>query len=432
MDKSVLVVGAGIAGIQAALDLANMGFNVYLVEKTPAIGGRMAQLDKTFPTNDCSMCMLSPKLVEAGQHPNIELMTYCEIERISGFAGDFKVKIKKKARYVDADKCNGCGICQEKCPWKADSEFNAGISKRKVIYTPFAQAVPNTPVIDREHCVYFQKGTCRACEKFCPVEAIDFEQEDEIVEVEVGAIILATGFDLYDTSLLKEYGYGIIKNVINAMEYERLISASGPTMGELKRPSDGKSPKKLAFIQCVGSRDVNHKLYCSTVCCMYATKEAILANEHYPDLKAFILYTDLRAVGKGFQGYINRAKEEYGVTYIRSRPGKITEDPQTTNPIIWYEETTTRKIESLEVDLVVLSQALVPSCNFVEISGKLHISLDEYGFVRIPDKLFHPVDTETPGILACGFCLGPQDIPTSIIQASGAAARVAEIIQSGD
>ena len=320
----------------------------------------------------------------------------------------------------------------KKIPMPIHAEFDMGLKSRAPVYLPFLQAVPNVPVIDREACVHFATGKCKICEAVCPAGAINFEQEDEIVEVEASAIILATGFDLYDTSLLKEYGYGSIKNVINAMEYERLISASGPTGGELKRPSDGKIPEKLAFIQCVGSRDVNHKLYCSTVCCMYATKEAILANEHHPDLRSFIFYTDLRAVGKGFQGYINRAKEEYGVTYIRSRPGKITEDPQTTNPIIWYEETTTRKLESLEVDLVVLSQALAPSCNFVEIADKLHVSLDEYGFVCIPDKLFHPVDTETPGILACGFCRGPQDIPSSVIQASGAAARVAEIIQSGD
>jgi heterodisulfide reductase subunit A len=329
--KSVLVIGGGIAGIQSSLDLANMGFQVYLVEKTPSIGGRMSQLDKTFPTNDCSMCILAPKMIEAGRHPNIRLLTYSEVKEVAGPPGKFRVKIRKKARFVDEEKCTGCGVCVTKCPWKVDSEFDLGLSKRKAIYTPFAQAVPNIPVIDTEHCVYFLKGTCRACEKFCEAGAINYDQEDEIIEAEVDAIILASGFDLYDPSGLEEYGYGKIKNVITAMQYERMISASGPSGGQLQRPSDGKTPKRLAFIQCVGSRDTHHKLYCSSVCCMHATKEAILANEHYPDLKAFIFYTDMRAVGKRFQEYIARAEQvrgdhrqnqnQHGGRYGRALPG---------------------------------------------------------------------------------------------------------------
>ena len=901
MDRAVLVIGGGIAGIQASLDLGNMGFKVYLVEKTPAIGGRMAQLDKTFPTNDCAMCMLSPKLVEAGRHPNVEIITQANVEKIEGEAGDFKVTILKPPRYIVEDKCTGCGDCAEVCPVERPSVYEQGLAKRKAVYRPFIQAIPNIftisknerapctttcpinnnaqgyialirqgkfkealqlireknplpsvcgrvctrpcetecnrrdvdesiairalkrfvadyglsigeeimpvprtkeemvaivgsgpagltaaydlvkmgygvtifeslpvaggmlavgipeyrlpkDILEREieaiqklgveiklnthigkgltinalwsqgykaifmavgahrslklnipgenldgvyhgvsflrdvnlgkrikvgkkvavigggnvaidsartalrlgapevfilyrrsrqeilateeeiegaenegvdihyltapirilgnggkvtaiECVRTELGEpdasgrrrpipiegseftieadfvipsigqvpdpsflpegskfqfgrdgtfevdpvtlatnvpgvfaggdavsgpatvveamvagrrvsnsidrylrgedlragwegefmttthapldvdvlkvekkprqevptlpveervrnfkeielgftedialteanrcldcgicaeCLECVKACKAEAIDHFQKEKTVELSVGAIILATGFDLYDTSPLQEYAYGKIKNVITAMEYERMLSASGPTAGELKRPSDGKIPERLVFIQCVGSRDVKHKPYCSAVCCMYATKEAILANEQYPDLRSFIFCTDLRVVGKGFQEYIIRAKKEYGVTYIRSRPGKITEDPQTANPIIWYEETTAREVKSKEVDLVVLSQALIPSHSFVEVAGKLHISLDEYGFVHIPDKLFHPLDAETPGIFACGFCRSPQDIPSSIIQASGAAARVAELISSGD
>ena len=272
---------------------------------------------------------------------------------------------------------------------------------------------------------------CRECEKACEAKAIAHDMTEEYIDLNVGAIILATGFDLYDPSALEEYGYGKIKNVVTAMQYERMISASGPTSGQLKRPSDGKRPKRLAFIQCVGSRDTRHKPYCSSVCCMHATKEAILANEHYPDLKPFIFYTDLRAVGKRFQEYVTRAKQEYNVTYIRSRPSKITEDPETANPVIWYEDTTTRKIDRMEVDMVVLCQALIPSNGHKDIGDILGLSLSEYGFVYIPDRLFHPVDTEVSGIFACGFCQSPQDIPDSVVQASAAAARAAEFITKG-
>jgi heterodisulfide reductase subunit A len=430
--KSVLVIGGGIAGIQSSLALANMGFQVYLVEKTPSIGGRMSQLDKTFPTNDCSMCILAPKMIEASRHPNIRLLTYSEVEDVSGSSGSFRAKIRKKARYVDEEKCTGCGNCEAKCPWKVDSEFQMGLGKRGVIYLPFAQAVPRVATIDKEHCAYFLRGKCRACEKFCDAQAIDFDQQDEIIEVDVDAIILASGFDLYDPSGLEEYGYGKIKNVITAMQYERMISASGPTEGHLKRPSDGVTPKRLAFIQCVGSRDTRHKLYCSSVCCMHATKEAILANEHYPDLKAFIFYTDMRAVGKRFQEYIARAEQDYKVTYIRSRPSKITENPDNGNPVVWYEETTTRTRTSMEVDMAVLCQALIPSASTKEISDKLHLSLNDYQFINIPDRLFHPVDTEIPGIFACGFCQAPQDIPDSVVQASAAAAQAAEFMSRED
>jgi len=432
-NGGVLVVGGGIAGIQAAIDLANMGLQVYLVERTPSIGGRMAQLDKTFPTNDCSMCILAPKMIECASHQNVQLLTYSEVEDVSGGPGHFSVTVRKKPRYVDVTRCTGCGDCVEKCPRRVYDEFNVGLGKRKAIYLPFPQAVPRKVTIDAESCLYLTKGRCRVCEETCQAGAINFEPQEEMLELEVGAIVLATGFDPFDPTALEEYGYGRIENVITGLEYERLISASGPTEGHLKRPSDGKVPERIAFIQCVGSRDVNYKAYCSSVCCMHATKEAILANEHYPGLKSFIFYTDMRAVGKQFQEYLIRAREEYDVTYVRSRPGKITVDEETGNPIVWYDATVVkeagdpvRRVTSMEVDLVVLCQALVPHGFHVEIAEKLGLTLDEGGFIAIQDKLLRPVDTTVPGIFACGFCQGPQDIPDSVVQASATAARVAE------
>jgi len=277
-NPNTLIVGGGIAGIQAALEIADSEHKVYLVERTPSIGGHMIQFDKTFPTLDCSACILTPKMTQVGSHPHIELMTYSEVEEISGFIGNFKVKIRKKARYVDEDKCTGCGLCQEKCPWKADSEFDAGMGQRKAIYIPFEQAVPNIPVIDREHCVYFLKGTCRACEKVCGPKAIDFEQEDKLVEVEVGSIILATGFNLWDPSPIYHYGYKRRDNVITSLEFERLVNSSGPTGGNIVL-KDGSTPQSVAIIHCVGSRDKNYHEYCSRVCCMYGLKYAHLIKE---------------------------------------------------------------------------------------------------------------------------------------------------------
>ncbi len=436
-NRSVLVIGGGIAGIQASIDLANMGFQVYLVEKTPSIGGRMAQLDKTFPTNDCSMCILAPKMIECAGHENIDLLTYSEVVEVGGEVGDFKVMVRRKPRYVDLAKCTGCGDCVEKCPRRVPNEFNVGLDKRKAIYLPFPQAVPRKMTIDAEACLYLTKGRCRLCEETCQAGAIDFEQHEEILDLEVGAIVMATGFDPYDPAPLREYGYGQIENVITGLEYERLICASGPTGGHLHRPSDGKVPQTIAFIQCVGSRDVNYKPYCSTVCCMHATKEAILANEHYPDLESYIFYTDMRAVGKQFQEYIIRAREEYNVSYIRSRPGKITADEGSGNPIVWYDETVfgeagdpVRRVTSMGVELVVLCQALVPHSVHQEIGEKLGLELDDSGFLAIPDKLVRPVDTSVAGIFACGFCQTPQDIPDSVVQASAAAGRVAELLTS--
>lgn len=435
-SRSVLVIGGGIAGIQASIDLANMGFEVQLVERSPSIGGRMAQLDKTFPTNDCSMCILAPKMIECAGHENVHLLTYSEVAEVEGEAGRFKVTVRRKPRYIDFDKCTGCGECVEKCPRRVSDEFNAGLSKRKAIYLPFPQAVPRKVTVDAEACLYLTKGRCRICEDTCQAGAIDWEQKEEFVRLEVGAILIATGFDPYDPAPLKEYGYGEIENVITGLEYERLICASGPTGGDLERPSDGQVPRRLAFVQCVGSRDVNHKPYCSSVCCMHATKEAILANEHYPDLMSYIFYTDMRAVGKQFQEYVIRARNEYQVSYIRSRPGKITVDEESGNPIVWYDETVfgeagdpVRRVTSMDVDLVVLCQALVPHGVDRRLMDTLGLALDESGFVAIPDKLVHPVDTTVTGIFACGFCQSPQDIPDSVVQASAAAARAAELLR---
>ncbi|HUV74035.1 MAG TPA: CoB--CoM heterodisulfide reductase iron-sulfur subunit A family protein [Anaerolineae bacterium] len=434
-NRSVVVVGGGIAGIQASIDLANMGLQVYLVEQSPSIGGRMAQLDKTFPTNDCSMCILAPKMIECAGHENVHLLTYSELAGIDGEAGDFRVTVRRKPRYVDVSKCTGCGECAEKCPRRVPDEFNVGLDKRKAIYLPFPQAVPRKMTIDAGACLYLSKGRCRVCQETCQAGAIDFEQQEEVVELAAGAIVLATGFDPFDPRSLKEYGYGEIENVITGLEYERLICASGPTGGHLERPSDGQVPEIIAFIQCVGSRDVNYQPYCSSVCCMHATKEAILANEHYPDLKSVIFYTDMRAVGKQFQEYIIRAKEEYGVSYLRSRPGKITVNGETGNPLVWYDETVyseagdpERRVASMEVNLVVLCQALVPHSVHEEMASKLGLELDGSGFVAVEDRLLRPVDTSVPGIFACGFCQEPQDIPDSVVQASAAAARVAEIL----
>jgi heterodisulfide reductase subunit A len=429
MNQSVLVIGAGIAGIQASIDLAQMGFQVHLVERTPSIGGRMAQLDKTFPTNDCAICILAPKMIESAEHENIHLMTYSEVVAVDGHAGDFRAQVCKHPRYVDMDRCTGCGECVEECPRRVSDEFNDGLSLRRAIYLPFPQAIPRKMTIDVEHCLYLvdrEKNRCLLCEQACQAGAIDWEQQEEIVDLNVGSIVIATGFDPYDVSKLQEYGYGTISNVITSLQYERLVSASGPTSGDLRRPSDGEHPHSIAFIQCVGSRDVNYNPYCSSVCCMFATKEAILANEHDSELTSTIFYTDLRAGGKRFQEYITRAKDDYKVAYIRSRPGIIEENPETCNPIVRFEDTTAQQVQEMEVGLVVLCSALTPKHSQREIADVLGIELDKHGFVYIKNRLSHPEDTSVPGIFACGYCQSPQDIPDSVTQASSVAARVAE------
>jgi heterodisulfide reductase subunit A len=429
MSNSVLVIGGGIAGIQASLDLANRGTKVYLVEKTPSIGGRMAQLDKTFPTLDCSICILAPKMIECLRHPNIELLTYSEVKEVKGSAGSFTAKILRKPRYIDSAKCTGCGTCMEKCPAKAPNEFDMGIGSRKAVYMPFKQAVPLVATIDAEHCLYFTKGVCRVCEKVCPSKAVNYGQEPEDIGVNVSSIILATGFDTFNPSNMSEYGYSRFKNVILSLEFERLISASGPTGGHLVRPSDGKEPQTVVFVQCVGSRSQRGEFpFCSSVCCVYATKESILIREHAPETKVYIMYIDMRAVGKGFEEFVNRAKKDYGVTYIKAHPGGIAEDPVTKSLQVHYEDIKTGKMKILDADMVVLCPALVPKEDNKKIAGAMDLELDQYGFFKSRNGLTAPVDTNIPGIYICGYCQSPKDIPESVAQASGAAARAAETI----
>jgi len=426
---SVLIIGGGIAGMQASLDLADRGLKVYLVERTPSIGGRMAQLDKTFPTMDCSICILAPKMIDCSRHPNIQLLTYSEVKEVKGSAGNFTVKVVKKPRYVDETKCTGCGVCAENCPTEVPNEFDMGLGVRKAIYVPFPQAVPLICTIDEEHCLKHTLGICGLCEKVCKAGAIDFDQKPQEITLNVSTIIVATGFELFNPSVINEYGYGRYENVLTSLEFERLLSASGPTGGHLIRPSDGKIAKKVAFIQCVGSRSLGRGFaYCSSACCMYATKEAILIKEHEPESEVFIFYIDLRVFGKGFQDFINRAKEHWGVEYVRGRPGVIIEDPRTKDLIIRCEHTINREVRELKVDLVVLCPALIPVETNKILSKDLGIKLDESGFFKAKDSMLAPVDTNVPGVFICGYCQGPKDIPESVAQASGAAARAAEVI----
>jgi len=431
-NSNTLIVGGGIAGIQAALEIADSGHKVYLVERTPSIGGHMIQFDKTFPTLDCSACILTPKMTQVGSHPHIELMAYSEVEEISGFIGNYKVKVRQKARYVDADKCNGCGICQEKCPWKTDSEFDAGMGKRKAIYTPFAQAVPNTPVIDRELCAYFQKGKCHACEKFCPVEAIDFEQEDEIVEVEVGSIVLATGFNLFDPTPIYQYGYKQLDNVITSLEFERLVNSSGPTSGSIML-KDGSTPKSIAIAHCVGSRDKNYYEYCSRVCCMYALKYAHLIKEK-TEAEVYQFYIDMRCFGKGYEEFYNRLSEEE-VNFIRGKVGEITD--QATNEeekgklVVVAEDTLLGSMIRVPVDMVILCPAMEPQPDADAIARMFNISRSADGFFLEKHPKLDPTATTTNGVFIVGCCQGPKDIPDTVAQASAAAARVLAMISKG-
>ncbi|MGD0217423.1 MAG: FAD-dependent oxidoreductase [Desulfobaccales bacterium] len=419
---SVLVVGAGVAGIQASLDLANSGFYVYLVEKSAGIGGVMAQLDKTFPTNDCSMCIISPKLVECGRHLNIELLTLTELESISGEAGNFTVSLKQNPRYVDMSKCIGCGVCAEKCPKKVADEYNQGLAKRKAIYVKYPQTVPLKYAIDVDNCIYFKKGTCKACEKVCPSGAIKLDDTEKILTTQVGAVVLAAGFQTFDPGKYPSYHYANFPNVITSLEFERILSATGPYGGHLVRPSDHQEPKKIAWLQCVGSRDIKTHSYCSAVCCMYAIKEAVIAKEHckeYP-LDTAIFFMDMRTFGKDFELYYNRAREESGVRFIRSRIHSIDPAPGDNLKINYRDESGQQQSE--EFDLVVLSVGMEVSDTTRRLAQTVEINLNKHSFSDTGPAA--PVASSRPGVYVCGALQGPKDIPESVMQASAAAGAV--------
>ena len=430
---SVLVVGGGVGGIQSSLDLADSGFKVYLVEQKPAIGGVMAQLDKTFPTNDCSMCILSPKLVEVGRHPNIELLTYSEIQDVDGAAGNFTVKIKKKATFVDEDKCTGCGDCTKACRLhgKINSRFEEGLGKRGAIYMMYPQAVPLRSVIDSENCLMITRGKCGThplCVEACKADAIDFKQKDSVLTVNVGSIILSPGYEKYPPGLKGEYGYGRFPNVINSLEFERMLSASGPYQGHVQRPSDKKEPHKIAWINCVGSRDRScGNNYCSAVCCTYSIKEAVIAKEHLSSIEPTIFFMDMRTYGKGFEEYYQRAKNEQNIHFVRCRISEINQNEDTKSLLLKYETEEGKLVEE-EFDMVVLSVGLTPNENAKILAEKLDIGLNEFGFSETPE--LHPIETTRKGVFVSGVFSGPKDIPETVIESSGAAAKAIGIISS--
>jgi heterodisulfide reductase subunit A len=428
IEKRALVIGGGIAGIQAALDIAANGYKVTLVEREPSIGGRMSQLDKTFPTMDCSACILTPKMVAVAQNKDITLLTYAEVEQVHGYVGNFEVNINKKARFVSMTKCIGCGVCTEKCPSKKRlSEFNANIATRKAIYTPFPQAVPNIPVIDKDSCMYFATGKCKVCEKVCPAGAVDYTQEDEIITEKFGAIVVATGYDLYDHSSYGEYGYGEIPDVITGLQLERMINSGGPTGGHIKRPSDGKEPETVVFIQCVGSRDdAKGKPYCSRVCCMYTAKQALLLREHYPNSKAIVFYMDIRAAGKGYEEFIQRVQTEYGVLYLRGRVSRIYEKKD--HLLVKGVDTLSGNQVEIKADMVVLATGLKPKKEAQNLAQLLHIGYDQNGFYTELHPKLAPVETQIAGVYLAGCCQSPKDIPDTVAQSSATAAKVGALL----
>jgi heterodisulfide reductase subunit A len=431
INPNTLVVGGGIAGIQAALEIANAGFHVYLVEREPSIGGHMAQFDKTFPTLDCSACILTPRMVEAGTHPNITLLTWSEVESVSGYVGNFNITIRKKARYVNEELCTGCAVCIEKCPKKIiDDVYEAGLGYRKVVYTPFAQAVPKYPVIDRENCTYFQKGTCKACEKFCPTDAIDFEQQDELFNVEVGNIILATGYDLFDARKVTNYGYGRLANVFNSLEFERLSNAAGPTNGNIVLRDGKTTPKTVGIIHCVGSRDRNFNNYCSTICCMQSLKFAHLVKER-TGAEVYEFYIDMRTAAKAYDEFYQRVLEE-GTLMVRGKVAEVTDAARQPHEegklIIQVEDTFAGKQRRIPVDMVILSNGMEPRSDAKETAKKFGISCSaDSWFIEKHPKL-DPVSTMTEGVMIAGCASGPKDIPTSVAQGAAAAARVLDKI----
>jgi len=423
--KRALVIGGGIAGIQSALDIAEAGYEVDIVEKSPTIGGKMAQLDKTFPTLDCAACILTPKMVDAAQNEKINLYTYSEVESVSGFVGNFNVKIKKKTRYVKEELCSGCGVCTEKCPSrKSKNEFNEGLDNRGAIYIPFAQAIPNVPVIDTSACLRFKTGKCGICAKNCPADAINFEQQDEIIERQYGAIVVATGYKLISLENFDEYSYTQCPDVVTSLEFERIMNAAGPTKGQLIRPSDKTHPHTIVFVQCVGSRDTSGrgKPYCSKVCCMYTAKHAMLVREKYPDTEVYVFYIDVRTPGKNFEEFYRRAVEQYGVNYIKGMVGKIAE--KNGKLIVQGSDLIANEQVVIEADMVVLAAAIEPDPSARSIATMLTASIDTNNFFTEAHPKLRPVESPTAGIFLSGVCQGPKDIPETVAQATAAAAKV--------
>ncbi len=434
VNPATLVVGGGIAGLQAAIELADAGYPVYLVERQPSIGGHMAQFDKTFPTLDCSACILTPKMSDAGQHENVTMLTYSELEEVSGSVGNFKVKIRQKARKVDYDKCTGCGICEEKCPRKVlDLEFEAGMGTRKAIYTPFPQAVPRVPVLDTESCIWFERQRCGACRKLCPTDAIDFDQEDEVIEINVGNIIIATGWKPFDCTRIPQYGYGRLANVFTSLEFERLCNAAGPTNGKIVLRDGKTEPKSVAIIHCVGSRDTKHNEYCSGVCCMASLKLGHLVLEK-TEAEVYSFYIDIRTNQKGYEEFYQRLMKE-GMHFVRGKVAEVTDAARLPSEqgklIVQCEDTLVGKQRRIPVDMVVLMGALEPQADAKEMGLKCGISCSMAGFYTERHPKLDPVATMTDGIFVAGACQGPKDIPASVAQGAAAAARVMAMITKG-
>lgn len=432
INEATLVVGGGIAGIQAATEIADAGYPVYLVEREPSIGGHMAQFDKTFPTLDCAACILTPKMVTAGSHPHIKLFTYSEVESVSGYVGNFTVTIRQKARYVNTELCTGCGICQEKCPKKIiDEVYEAGLGYRKAVYTPFPQAVPKYPVIDRPNCTYFLKGTCKACEKFCPTNAIDFTQKDELITVQVGNIILATGYDLFDPRRIPHYGYGRLANVYTSLEFERLSNAAGPTNGEIVLRDGKTKPRAVGIVHCVGSRDRNYNNYCSAICCMQSLKFAHLVHER-TGATVYNFYIDMRTPAKAYDEFYQRVLEE-GTLFVRGRVAEVTDAARKPTEegrlIIQVEDTLAGKQRRIPVDMVILSAGLEPRKDAKQTAKLFGISCSADGWFTEKHPKLDPVATMTEGVYIAGCVTGPKDIPNTVSQGAAAAARVLGKIQ---
>ena len=427
VTKRALVIGGGIAGIQTALDIAEAGFPVDIVETKPTIGGKMAQIDKTFPTLDCAACILTPKMVDVAQNDKIRIFSYSEVQEVSGFVGNFDVKIRRKARFVKEDICTGCGICTEKCPMKkVPNEFNLGMDNRSAIYIPFAQAVPKVATIDPNSCNMLLKGKCGLCEKVCTAGAIDYKQKDEIIEEKYGAIVAATGFNPISMDKFDEYAYNQSKDVITSLEFERLTNAAGPTAGKLLRPSDGKHPHKIVFVQCVGSRCSScaekGKEYCSKICCMYTAKHAMLTRDKYPDTEVYVFYIDVRTPGKAFDEFYRRAVEEYDVHYIKGMVGKIM--PEGDKLMVRGSDMLANKQLTIDADLVVLAAAIEPDKSARPLATMLTASMDTNDFFTEAHPKLRPVESPTAGVFLSGACQGPKDIPETVSQASAAAAKV--------